>query len=114
MVGEAEGVHTRHPDTGTEGPPEWGTVAVGVDVVEVVEVVGDMVKVVVVIVLVVVEVVGVGAQWRTLVEHTVSPIVAPGYRALMEAKGKGSSRFQRSQPAFSIPCFLNCLFNFNL
>ena len=82
--------------------------------VKVVEVVGDMVEVVVVIVLVVVEVVGVGAQWRTLVEHTVSPIVAPGYRALMEAKGKGSSRFQRSQPAFSIPCFLNCLFNFNL
>ena len=101
MVGEAEGVHTRHPDTGTEGPPEWGTVAVGVDVVEVV-VVG------------VVEVVGIGAQWRTLVEHTVSPIVAPGYRALMEAKGKGSSRFQRNQPVFSIPCFLNCLFNFNL
>ena len=28
VVGEAEGVHTRHPDTGTEGPPEWGTVAV--------------------------------------------------------------------------------------
>ena len=82
--------------------------------VEVVEVVGDMVKVVVVIVLVVVEVVGIGAQWRTLVEHTVSPIVAPGYRALMEAKGKGSSRFQRNQPVFSIPCFLNCLFNFNL
>ena len=111
MVGEAEGVHTRHPDTGTEGPPEWGTVAVGVDVVEVVEVVLHMVEVIVVGV---VEVVGIGAQWRTLVEHTVSPIVAPGYRALMEAKGKGSSRFQRSQPAFSIPCFLNCLFNFNL
>ena len=83
--------------------------------VEVVEVVGYMVKVVVVIVLVVVEVVGVGAQWRTLVEHTVSPIVAPGYRALMEAKGKGSSRFQRSQTRlFNFCCFLNCLFNSNL
>ena len=60
VVEEAEGVHTRHPDTGTEGPPEWGTVAVGVDVVEVVEVVLDMVEVVVVGV---VEVVGIGAQW---------------------------------------------------
>ena len=73
--------------------------------VEVVEVVVDMVEVVVVGV---VEVVGIGAQWRTLVEHTVSPIVAPGYRALMEAKG----RFQRRQrPPFQFSCFLNAAFS---